>query len=70
MKHYCDGNIEWIKGLTYEDVEKDAGHGGHEIPNYVALLGAMEGAKSGLLLYEPVMEWICGMGYMDFEVEP
>jgi 2,3-dihydroxyphenylpropionate 1,2-dioxygenase len=57
-KHYCNGDIEWIKSLTYEGVEKVAGHGGHEILNYVAVLGAMDGAKSRLVFYEPVTEWI------------
>ncbi|KAL2841981.1 Extradiol ring-cleavage dioxygenase, class III enzyme, subunit B [Aspergillus pseudodeflectus] len=70
LKHYCDGNIEWIKVLMYEYVKKDAGHGDREIINYVAVLRAMEGAKSRLLLYEPVMDGICGMAYIDFEVEP
>ncbi|KAL3442864.1 Extradiol ring-cleavage dioxygenase, class III enzyme, subunit B [Aspergillus insuetus] len=69
-KHYCDGDIEWIKGLTYAGVEYNAAHGGHEALNYVAVLGAMDGAKSRLVLYEPVMEWICGMAYIDFGVEP
>jgi 2,3-dihydroxyphenylpropionate 1,2-dioxygenase len=70
LEHYCSGDTEWIKGLTYEGVEKDAGHGAHEILNYVAVLGAMDGAKSRLVLYEPVMEWICGMAYVDFDVKP
>ena len=29
----------------------------------------MDGAKAKLLLYEPVIEWICGMSYIDYEVE-
>lgn len=68
LERYCDGDKKWIQDLTYEGVEKDAGHGGHEILNYVAMFGAMGGAKSRLVLYEPVMEWICGMAYVDFEV--
>jgi 2,3-dihydroxyphenylpropionate 1,2-dioxygenase len=43
-----------MKALTYQEVEKEAGHGGHEVLNWVALLGAMRGAKSKLLVYEPV----------------
>lgn len=69
LDKFCDGDKAWMKGLTYEEVEEEAGHGGHEVLNWVALSGAMGGAKSKLLLYEPVIEWICGMSYVDYEVE-
>ncbi|KAH8892676.1 protocatechuate-dioxygenase subunit beta [Thozetella sp. PMI_491] len=69
MDHFCAGNKQWLKDLTYEEVEEEAGHGGHEVLNWVALSGAMGGGKAKLLLYEPVMEWICGMTYVDFEVQ-
>ncbi|CAK7207310.1 hypothetical protein SEUCBS139899_010120 [Sporothrix eucalyptigena] len=62
------GDAAWLKGLTYEEVEEQAGHGGHEVLNWVALSGAMGGNKAKLLLYEPVIEWICGMTYVDYEV--
>ncbi|KAL1868352.1 hypothetical protein Plec18167_008277 [Paecilomyces lecythidis] len=68
LNHYCAGNKEWLKNLTYEEVEEEAGHGGHEVLNYVAVSGAMGGKKAKMLLYEPVLEWICGMAYVDFEV--
>lgn len=69
MTHFCDGDKEYMKALTYDEVEEQAGHGGHEVLNWVAMLGAMDGAPSKLLVYEPVMEWICGMTYVDFQVE-
>ena len=68
MDKICGGDSEWLKALTYEEVEEEAGHGGHEVLNWVALSGAMGGKKAKLVLYEPVMEWICGMGYVDWEV--
>lgn len=66
MAKYSAGDVESMKRLTYEEVEEQAGHGGHEVLNWVAMLGAMKGAKSKTLLYEPVIEWICGMVYQDF----
>lgn len=66
LDYFCAGDTEWLKGLTYEEVEEEAGHGGHEVLNWVALSGAMGGTKAELLLYEPVMEWICGMSYVQF----
>lgn len=63
-----DGDAAWLRALTYEEVEEQAGHGGHEVLNWVALSGAMCGEKAKLLLYEPVIEWICGMTYVDYGV--
>lgn len=68
MDRLCGGDTAWLKALTYDEVEEEAGHGGHEVLNWVALSGAMGGDKAKLLLYEPVMEWICGMTYVDYEV--
>lgn len=69
LDHFCGGDTEWLRNLTYDGVEAEAGHGGHEVLNWVALSGAMGGSQAKLLLYEPVTEWICGMSYVDFEVE-
>lgn len=69
MDYFCSGDSEWLRNLTYDEVEEEAGHGGHEVLNWVALSGAMGGSPAKLLLYEPVIEWICGMTYVDFEVE-
>jgi 2,3-dihydroxyphenylpropionate 1,2-dioxygenase len=60
------GDVEWVRNLSYEEVEKAAGHGGHEILNWAALMGAMRGAKADVLNYEPVTEWICGMGFASY----
>jgi 2,3-dihydroxyphenylpropionate 1,2-dioxygenase len=68
MEKYSAGDSAYMKKLTYREVEEEAGHGGHEILNWVAMLGAMKGAKSKMILYEPVVEWVCGMVYQDFQV--
>ncbi|KXS98436.1 hypothetical protein AC578_1778 [Pseudocercospora eumusae] len=63
----CSGDAQWLKDLTYEEVEEEAGHGGHEVLNWVAISGAMGGKACSLVLYEPVIEWICGMAYVDYQ---
>lgn len=68
MENFIAGDKEWMKNLTYEKVEREAGHGGHKMLNWGALLGAMRGAPSKLLAYKPVLEWICGITYIYFEV--
>ena len=64
LKAFADGNVNYLHKLTYEDIERDGGHGGHEMLNWMALMGAMNGQGGKLLCYAPVMEWMCGMGYM------
>ncbi|KAI9737956.1 MAG: hypothetical protein M1834_009326 [Cirrosporium novae-zelandiae] len=68
MEKLCGGDKAFLRGMTYQEVEEQAGHGGHEVLNWVALAGAMRGESAKLLCYEPVVEWICGMTYVDFEV--
>ena len=63
----AQGDVNWMKSLTYEEVEVGAGHGGHEILNWVALMGAMNGVPARVLDYEPVIEWICGMGFAVYD---
>jgi 2,3-dihydroxyphenylpropionate 1,2-dioxygenase len=63
LRALAQGDVAYVKALTYEEVEEKAGHGGHEILNWVALMGAMGGASAEILSYEPVTEWICGMGF-------
>jgi len=60
------GDTDGVLAMTFESVEEEAGHGGHEILNWVALMGAMHGAPAELVGYEPVLEWICGMGFLRY----
>jgi hypothetical protein len=60
LDHIARGDVEPLLGLTQADIERDAGNGGQEIRNWVALLGAVPGWKGEVLAYEPVAEWITG----------
>lgn len=70
IEAFGKGNSSFLRGLAYEDIEKDGGHGGHEILNWIAVMGAMGGAPADVICYEPVMEWICGMGYIAYNGKP
>ena len=54
------GDVEPLLRLTWADIERDGGNGGQEIRNWLALLGAVPGAKGEVLAYEGVPEWITG----------
>ena len=68
LQAVADGDVEKMCSLRFEDVERDAGHGGHEVLNWVQLMGAMDGAKATILDYEAVIEWVCGMAYVAYNV--
>ncbi len=49
--------VRFVSGL-----EKEAGNGGQEIRNWIAVLGALPDRKGEVLAYEPVPEWLAGCG--------
>lgn len=67
LNAFAKGDVDFLRRQTYESIERDGGHGGHEMLNWMALMGAMNGQPGKLLCYEPVMEWMCGMGYMLYD---
>ena len=62
------GDRKYVCGMTYEEIEQGGGHGGHEVLNWAAMMGAMGGRPARVLNYEPVIEWICGMGFAVYDL--
>lgn len=60
LDHVARGDVEPLLGLGWAEIERDAGNGGQELRNWIALLGALPGWKGEVLAYEPVPEWITG----------
>ena len=60
------GDVESLRAMTFDSIEAGGGHGGHEVLNWIAVMGAMKGAPAEILAYEPVPEWIGGMGYIAY----
>ncbi|MGH7278323.1 MAG: extradiol ring-cleavage dioxygenase [Candidatus Rokuibacteriota bacterium] len=60
LDHVARADVEPLLRLGHAEIERDAGNGGQEIRNWVALLGAVPGWKGEVLAYEPVAEWITG----------
>ena len=53
--------------LDITDVEMEAiGNGTHEIRNWIAVAGAVEGAKGEVVMYEEAM--VVGFGMMQFQL--
>lgn len=62
------GDVDYVLNLSHEEIERNAGHGGQEVLLWIAAMGAMRGAPATVLEYEPVIEWICGMGYAIYDI--
>jgi 2,3-dihydroxyphenylpropionate 1,2-dioxygenase len=61
------GDKKYVCGLSMEEIVADAGNGGPEVLNWAAMMGAMGGRPARVLNYEPVIEWICGMGFVVYD---
>jgi 2,3-dihydroxyphenylpropionate 1,2-dioxygenase len=61
------GDTDHMRALSFEEVQGKAGHGGLEILTWVAVMGAMHGMPAKIIAYEPVLEWICGMGFAAYD---
>jgi hypothetical protein len=57
-----------LAALTFDEIEAEGGNGGQEIRNWIAVLGAVAGAKGEVLAYEPVVEWLTGCGVVSLAV--
>jgi len=58
----AEGRGDAVAALGTDEIERDAGNGGQELRNWIAVLGALPGVKGEVLAYEPVAEWLTGCG--------
>ncbi|MBI3454982.1 MAG: 2,3-dihydroxyphenylpropionate 1,2-dioxygenase [Candidatus Rokubacteria bacterium] len=63
------GRPEAVLDLTDADLER-AGNGAHEIRSWLTVAGAMPGASARVLAYEPIPQWVTGMGVITYGREP
>jgi hypothetical protein len=55
-----------LTAYTHDEINTEAGSGGHEIRTWIALAGAVQSWKAELLAYEPVVPWATGCGLVAF----
>jgi 2,3-dihydroxyphenylpropionate 1,2-dioxygenase len=63
----ANGDYETIRNWSYEEIEENFGNGGQEIRNWIALLGAVQNLEADVVYYEPIPEWVTGMGIVQFK---
>ena len=62
---FSSGDLTVLDASDDDAITATGGRGGHEVRCWIAALAAMgEGYKSDVLFYEPIPEWLTGMGIM------
>lgn len=56
------GEGDVLARMTNAEILRDAGNGGLEVNAWIALAGALPGARGERLFYEAIPEWASGMG--------
>ena len=60
------GDRAELAEYSHEEINTEAGSGGHEIRTWIALAGAVPDWKAELLAYAPVAPWATGCGLVVF----
>ncbi len=63
---FLGNELAKLTAYTHDEINTEAGSGGHEIRTWIALAGAVESWKAELLAYEPVVPWATGCGLVAF----
>lgn len=64
MNAFVSGNVSVLDAVSDNEITRVGGRGAHEIRSWVATLAAMGSYRGEELFYEPINEWIAGMGMM------
>jgi hypothetical protein len=62
MDSMTSGRSRDLIGWSADRVYAEGGNGGHEIPNWMVMAGALPDARGERVYYENVPAWITGMG--------
>ena len=55
-----------LRSYTHDEINREAGSGGHEIRTWIALAGAVQNWKAELIDYQPMVPWATGCGLVAF----
>jgi 2,3-dihydroxyphenylpropionate 1,2-dioxygenase len=66
LDNLLTSDVSSLTAYTHDEINAEAGSGGHEIRTWIALAGAVRSWKAELLAYEPVVPWATGCGLVAF----
>ena len=62
---FAAGDLSTLDSSDDQTISQTGGRGSHEVRCWIAALAALgQGYKSDVLFYEPIPEWLTGMGIM------
>ena len=62
---FVGGKLSVLDSTSDDELTRVGGRGGHEVRSWVAALAALgPGYRASALFYEPINEWITGMGIL------
>lgn len=63
----CNTDIEGLVAYTDEQVLEQGGNGAMEIRNFICAMAAVKASKGELIEYQPVPEWVTGLGFIELK---
>ncbi len=69
LDRLANGELDQVLDMPDSEIEL-AGNGNHEMRSWLAVAGAMAPTTATTLAYEPVHEWITGMGVAEWPTGP
>ena len=70
LQRFKNADFEYLAQMTNDEIRHDGGRGGQEIRAWIAAFAALSAYgeyNSEIHYYEPIQEWIAGMGMMTAE---
>ncbi len=61
------GDVEGLIALSDEEILREGGNGALEIRNWICAMAALGESRAELMLYEPVPQWITGIGFAELK---
>lgn len=67
LQHGVDGNLSRLIAYPNEEILRRAGNGAMEIRNFACAMAAVPTAYGELIAYEPVPQWVTGLGFLQLK---
>lgn len=62
------GDVEGLIALSDDYILEQGGNGALEVKNWICAMAALGSARASLIAYEPIPEWITGIGFAELKM--
>ncbi|WP_203553178.1 hypothetical protein [Bacillus sp. B15-48] len=67
LRLITEKDFQALRQWSPQFIEENGGNGGQEIHNWLVLLGILQDFEPEVVCYEPIPEWVTGMGIVKFK---